>query len=195
MAIARRGRSPARHRARSHHAGGARAFSANPMSSIVAVLGRTGPPDPAAIPRMVAASPHRGTVSQLRASGRAIVAVSNPVDSSRASVSADGDLAAAFAGTLDNVRELTCDLTTAGFPPASAQPADVVVSAFRAFGAEAPNRMRGVFAGVVTDGRQLWMFRDHLGFQPLFYADSPPGVFVATEVKQVIAGAGIPQEP
>ena len=165
------------------------------MSSIVAVLGRTGAPDPAAVPRMVAASPHRGVLSELRSHGHAIVAVSNIADSSQASVSVSDDLTAAVAGTFDNVAALACELTRAGFPPASSRAADVVVSAFRAFGTEAPNRMRGVFAGVVTDGRHLWLFRDHLGFQPLFYADCPRGLVVATEVKQVIAGAEISPEP
>ena len=165
------------------------------MSSLVAVLGKTGPPDPDAVPRMVAASPHRGTLSELRSRGHAVVAVSNAAGGSQASVSADGDLTAAFTGTLDNAAELACELTSAGFPPASSRAADVVVSAFRAFGIDAPNRMRGVFAGAVTDGRHLWLFRDHLGFQPLFYADCPRGLFVATEVKQVIAGAEVTPEP
>jgi len=43
----------------------------------------------------------------------------------------------------------------------------------------------------VTDGRTLWCSRDHLGFQTSFYRDDPEALVVATEAKQVVAGAGI----
>ncbi|HEX6131842.1 MAG TPA: asparagine synthase-related protein, partial [Actinomycetota bacterium] len=59
----------------------------------------------------------------------------------------------------------------------------------------APARMRGTFAGVVTDGRQAWGFRDHLGYRTLFHHDGPRGVTFASEAKQVVAAAGIPREP
>ena len=41
----------------------------------------------------------------------------------------------------------------------------------------------------------MWSFRDHLGFQPLFYAHNGGDFYCASEAKQVIAGAQIPREP
>ncbi len=104
-------------------------------------------------------------------------------------------MAAAFVGDFDNIRDVARELDGARQPFDPASPAQVLLAAFRAWGPETPGRMRGVFSGLVTDGRQLWAFRDHLGFQPLFYRDEPRGVFVATEIKQIVAGAGIPLEP
>jgi asparagine synthase (glutamine-hydrolysing) len=144
---------------------------------------------------MLAASPHRGAAFDLRICQNAIFGTSNAAEFADAAISSSAELMAAFCGKLDNAAELARDLTAAGFPPVSAGPADVVVSAFRAFGPDAPNRLRGVFAAIVTDGRRIWTFRDQIGFQPLFYADRSDGFFAATEVKQVIAGAGMSREP
>ena len=82
-----------------------------------------------------------------------------------------------------------------GVAPASSSSADILVSAFRAFGTDAPNHCRGPFAGVITDGHRLWGFRDHLGFQPLFFTNNAQQFLAATEVKQVIAGAQLQPEP
>src|SRR5438093_6536616 len=48
-------------------------------------------------------------------------------------------------------------------------------------GPDAPNRMRGCFAGIVTDGTAVWCFRDHAGFRPLFYRDDPAAFVAASE--------------
>ena len=165
------------------------------MGSIVAILSRSALPDSEAARRMFAASPHRGNDVSLRACGSALLGISNSPDCIDSWLSAEGEFSAVFTGQLDNALELAKDLATSGFPSLSTSPADIAVSAFRAFGSDAPCRMRGVFAGVVTDGHRMWCFRDHLGFQPLFYRDEARGFFVGTEVKQVIAGAGIQREP
>ena len=165
------------------------------MGSIAFVLSRSGPADCKAVRRMLAASPHRGTEFDVRVCGNAILGTSNTSDSVDATISADGELSAVCSGRLDNAPELARELTARGFPPASANSADIAVAAFRAFGVEAPSRFRGVFAAVLTDGHRAWTFRDQLGFQPLFAADGPRRFVAATEVKQVIAGAEIRREP
>jgi asparagine synthase (glutamine-hydrolysing) len=144
---------------------------------------------------MLATSPHRGSAVELRVCHNAVLGASNTLESVDSVISAEGDLSAVFSGKLDNAAELVQKLSADGFRPASTSPADIVVSAFRAFGPDAPNCLRGVFAGVITDGHQVWAFRDHLGLQPLFYADRPRGFYAATEVKQVITGAELPHEP
>jgi asparagine synthase (glutamine-hydrolysing) len=83
----------------------------------------------------------------------------------------------------------------AGQASAPVTPAEVVMAAYRAFGEEAPARLRGFFSAVVTDGSRLVCFRDHLGFGTLFYRQDSQGSYVATEAKQVVAGAGISREP
>jgi len=102
---------------------------------------------------------------------------------------------AALSGRLDNAAELYRTLTAAGSPPESPADADVVVAAFRMFGVDAANRMRGAFAGIVTDGRNLWCFRDHIGFRPLFYRDEPRTFYAASEARQIVVGAKLGEEP
>jgi asparagine synthase (glutamine-hydrolysing) len=162
---------------------------------VIAILGKAGPPDRALAGAMLAAAPHRGSVFTFRMLGNAVLGVANRPGAVDATLSVDGRLIAALSGRLDNAAELRRDLTSAGTPPAGPTDADIVVSAFQLHGAEAPNRMRGCFAGVVTDGRTLWCFRDHVGFRPLFYRDDSRAFVAASESRQVAIGAGLPEEP
>src|SRR5439155_18789293 len=111
------------------------------------------------------------------------------------SISVAGPMIAAVTGRLDNARELERTLTDAGIRPASPADADVVVAAFKAFGWDAPRRMRGTFSGAVSDGITLWCFRDHIGFRPLFYHNGPGAFVAAIEPRQVVAGAGLSEQP
>jgi len=144
---------------------------------------------------MLAAAPHRGTEYRVQICGNCILGVSNKNDFLDSTLSQEGDVVAAFSGKLDNAAHLHKILAQKGQPPASANAADVVVSAFRLFGPDAPNKMRGVFAGIVSDGRQMWCFRDHLGFKSLYYRDEEAAFFAATEAKQIVSGAGLRREP
>lgn len=144
---------------------------------------------------MLAASPHRGTDVQLHVCGLAILGVTNHADRVDSTIASAGEFAAVLSGTVRNVPELTKTLIAAGFPPTSTNPAEVILAAFRAFGPQSPNRLRGEFAAVITDGRALWCIRDHLGIRPLFYRDDPKAFFAATEAKQVLAGAEVGREP
>ena len=162
---------------------------------MIAILGRSAPADPTLARRMLAAAPHRGSRVTLRTLGHCILGVANRPDFVDSSVSAPGTLIAALAGGLDNAADLQRTVTAEGFPPASSAAADIVVAAFRAWGPVAPNRMRGTFAGVVTDGSALWCFRDHIGFRPLFYRDDPQAFIAASEPRQVIVGAQLSEQP
>ena len=84
------------------------------------------------------------------------------------------DLAAAFNGSLDNLDELLTLLGRVGTPRLVPLPPVILIAGFRAFGRSLPNHLRGVFAGVLTDGHKMWAFRDHLGFRTLFFRDESP---------------------
>jgi asparagine synthase (glutamine-hydrolysing) len=104
-------------------------------------------------------------------------------------------VAAAFAGTLDNAAEVERDLVRRRLVAPESTLATLIAAGFRAYGEDLPSRLRGVFAGIVTDGSRAYAFRDHLGYGLLFYRQDGSGFFAATEAKQVVAGAGIPREP
>jgi asparagine synthase (glutamine-hydrolysing) len=162
---------------------------------MIAILGKETLPDEALARKMLAAAPHRGQRITLRTLGNCVVGVANREDFVDSAISSEGPIIAALAGRLDNAAELSRTLTAAGTPPASPADADVVVAAFRMFGVDAPNRMRGAFAGIVTDGRNVWCFRDHVGFRPLFYRDEPRAFYAASESRQIVAGANLSEEP
>jgi asparagine synthase (glutamine-hydrolysing) len=144
---------------------------------------------------MLAAALHRGNCVAVRTLGNCVLGVANRPDFVNGALSSDGDLISVLSGRLDNGTELHGILAAAGVPPTSMADADIVVAAFRAFGLDAPNRMRGAFAGIVSDGKTLWGFRDHIGFRPFFYRDEPRAFFAASEPRQIIVGANLSEEP
>jgi asparagine synthase (glutamine-hydrolysing) len=146
--------------------------------------------------RMLLAAPHRGNEIQIDVVGRAAFGVANDPELRDAWLARANGRIAAFAGMLDNLHDLTVDLgRISGTPLANANPADIVLAAFAAWGEGAPSHFRGVFSGAVADEERVWCFRDHLGFKPFFYREDTRGFFAATEAKQVVAGAGISREP
>ena len=162
---------------------------------MIAVLSRSWPIDTSVAKRMLAAAPHRGSVHTTCLYEKCVLGISNKPDFRLGSISNGRSHAAAFFGLLDNSADLARNLSALHHPPVSTEPADIVAAAFEVFGNEAPNSFRGVFSGVVTDGEQIWCFRDHLGLNPLFYCETPQAFFVAIEAKQIIAGADLPREP
>ena len=165
------------------------------MGSLLAILSRSAPPESASLQRMAAAAPHRGAAVRMVRSGLAVLGISEGDGIGAADVATRDDFIGAFVGDFDNIADVASELGRVGEHVDAESPADVLIVAFRRFGPDAPSRMRGVFAGAVSDGRTLWAFRDQVGFQPLFFRDDPKGAYVATEIKQVVAGAAIPYEP
>lgn len=162
---------------------------------MIAILGRGLMPDESLARRALAAVPYAAPDVSLRRLGSCLLGVGTQPDLPDGSVSAEGSLIAALDGRLDNVAELHRDCLSVGTHPASPSDADVVVAAFRQFGPEVVNRFRGAFAGAVSDGRSLWVFRDHVGFRALFYHDDPRAFVLANEARSVVVGSGIPEEP
>ena len=165
------------------------------MGSVVAFLARERP-DADAVERMAAAAPHRGDRPRVHAIGSAAVGVTERAGRSDASLHADPGIAVAFSGSLDNAAELRAAWMAEDRGDGAPTPAAIVAAGIRELGIEdAARLLRGPFAVVASDGRAIHAFRDHLGFQPLVYREDARGLFVATEVKQVVAGSGLQREP
>ena len=143
---------------------------------------------------MLAAAPHRGTERAVATVGSCTVGIANDADHREASLAERNGLVLGFTGTLDNADEL--ERRFPGRDGGGARStADLLLSAFAEVGESLAPLLRGDFACVVGDGRRLWAFRDQIGFETLFERDDPACVLVATEAKQVLAGAGLPREP
>ena len=144
---------------------------------------------------MLRAAPHRGAELRARVCGRTALGVSNDPAFRDAWIAGDDAAAAVFAGTLDNCEELAAELRRDGVQLGSTDPAVVVLAGFRSWGERLPERLRGAFSGAISDGSTLHCFRDQVGFRSMFFRDESRSVFIASEAKQIIAGAGISREP
>ncbi len=165
------------------------------MGSLTVVLSRERPPSFDSIHSMLKAAPHRGTSTEVAACGRVALGISNTQDSPDATLVVRDGMAAAFAGSLDNLADVA--LGVLGLPAVEppATPASLVLDVFRELGEAAPTVLRGAYAAAVTDGSTLWCFRDHVGWGQAFYREEPSDFYLATEAKQVVAGAGIAGQP
>ena len=159
------------------------------MGSIV-VVHSAGPVERAAVERALRAAPHRGDQLDLDVRDGIGLGISNAPGLVDAWAARRNGKTAILTGSLDNLADLDAELGRA-----ERGPAEAVLAAFETWGAEAPGRLRGVFAGAWTDGREVVVFRDQLGLAPLFHREAPEGFVAATETKQVVAGASLAREP
>jgi asparagine synthetase B (glutamine-hydrolysing) len=144
---------------------------------------------------MLQAVPHRGREQRTLTVGRATIGIVTREDGAGAAIDASDGFVAAVTGPIDNRRDIERALHSRGGVPEGCSAARLLIELFRAFGLESPRLLRGAFAAVITDGQQLVCFRDHVGFASLFFRHDARGVYVASEAKQVVAGAGIRKQP
>lgn len=165
------------------------------MGALAAFLGPRDGPRSDVVERMIAAAPHRGSKTQASVHGRCVLASVQEAGLGDAGVTVVGRFAVAFAGTVDNLDELAAELERVDVALPARTPETILAAGFGAWGERLAERMRGSFAVAATDGDRLFCFRDALGLSPLFYRGEASGILVATEAKQVVAGAGISREP
>lgn len=157
------------------------------MSGIAGIVGRNASERRA---RLMASSLSRADDHvDAVALGDAAIGVAGRSAPFAASIASSDGVAAGFAGVLDNAEEL--------MPGGASQtPAQLLVALWRrGEPEELLSRMRGVYSAVVTDGRRLWAWRDHVGFSPLFHHTGSGATVVASEAKTVAIGAEIDRAP
>jgi asparagine synthase (glutamine-hydrolysing) len=165
------------------------------LGSFAVVLHQDGSVAPERVQLSLAAAPHRGEVIEIERLGRCAIGVGGSGEPKDTTLVAWKDSLGAVLGRFDNLDSLIdkfSDQIPEGTPHNAAS---VAIAAFRAKGEEAPELFRGQFAGAVVEGRRVWVFRDHLGFVPVFYRLDETGFYAATEAKQVVAAAKISHEP
>jgi asparagine synthase (glutamine-hydrolysing) len=161
------------------------------MGAISAVRTPEGEPPPTVVAKMIAAAPHRGEPAGSLSWGRCHLGIARRPGDDDASLHRGRRMAAIVSGRLDNNSGLGRML---GLEDPSA--ADVLVEGCDRWGIDQiAVRMRGSYNAVVSDGHSLWAFRDHVGQRPMFYAERGGSYYVATEAKQVAAGAELPAAP
>ncbi|MFC8131462.1 asparagine synthase (glutamine-hydrolyzing) [Streptomyces sp. NPDC057302] len=96
---------------------------------------------------------------------------------------------AAHSGSILNHQELRAELVSRGHRFRSAGDTEILLFAYLEWGAEAVHRLEGTFAGVVWDARkqELFLVRDRLGVEPLFYYPTATGLVFGSEAKAILA--------
>lgn len=168
---------------------------------------RTGEPvDATALARMVAHMHSRGPdgsgtwCSTERSVGLghrrlSIIDLSNAA--SQPMLSAPGDTVIVFNGEIYNFAALRAQLTQEGRRFRSSSDTEVLLQLYERYGEAMLQRLRGMFAFAIWDGkkRSLFLARDPFGIKPLYYSDDGKSFRFASQVKTLLAGGGVNTSP
>jgi len=107
-----------------------------------------------------------------------------------------GDVHIVANGEIYNFLELRHELEARGhrFKTRSSD-IESLLHAWEEWGEAFPTRVRGMFAAVIWDGRTRTLFaaRDRAGEKPLYWAETPRGVLLASEVKALLTRPDVPR--
>ena len=156
----------------------------------VAACWSTSPEDATStVRRMLVAAPHRGTVTRVVSTSAGSVGISGD-DGVQGVASSDGWLLA-YAGIVDNPEQFGADPSAGGDATATALLSRVRSTPSTTVAAQ----LRGLHAIAVVGPDGITYWRDHLGYASLFHRRSNGRVWIGSEAKQVVAGAGLVREP
>ncbi|MBF0135688.1 MAG: asparagine synthase (glutamine-hydrolyzing) [Magnetococcus sp. DMHC-1] len=113
--------------------------------------------------------------------------------------SADGRYVVVFNGEIYNYRALRQELELSGCVFKTTSDTEVLLHLYAQRGPAMVEALRGMFALALWDAvaQTLFLVRDPLGIKPLYYADNGKMIRVASQVKALLAGGGVPtsQDP
>jgi asparagine synthase (glutamine-hydrolysing) len=104
-------------------------------------------------------------------------------------ISEDGELALVYNGEIYNFPDIKSMLVRKGYGFRSGTDTEVLLHAYREWGAGALDLLKGMFAFAVWDGRngKLFLARDRLGKKPLYYTAKGGTFAFASEIKALLA--------
>lgn len=100
----------------------------------------------------------------------------------------DGTVVVVYNGEIYNFREIKTELETRGHVFKTHCDTEVIVHAYEQWGADCPNKFRGMFAFAVYDRKtgDVFLCRDRVGVKPLYYAVEDGRLFFASEIKAIL---------
>ena len=105
-------------------------------------------------------------------------------------------VALAYTGEVFNFAELRSDLAARGHSFQTDSDTEVVLRAYLEWGTACADRLTGMFAFAVWDGRseELILIRDRFGIYPLYYAEVDGGLAFGSEIKALLRHPGVEPE-
>jgi asparagine synthase (glutamine-hydrolysing) len=105
---------------------------------------------------------------------------------------ADGSAFLLFNGEIFNFQDLRRELLSRGRVFRSTGDSEVVLAAYEAWGDACFERLEGMWAIVLADlrRRRIVASRDRFGIKPLYWASDAERFYLASEVRQILAGRG-----
>src|SRR5579862_7171070 len=111
----------------------------------------------------------------------------------------DGSVGVVFNGEIYNFPELRRQLEIAGHRFRTHSDTEVIVHGYEQWGEGCLERLRGMFAFALWDGRagetnaRVLVARDRFGIKPLYYAEAAGTLLFASEVRALMASGAIPR--
>jgi asparagine synthase (glutamine-hydrolysing) len=108
----------------------------------------------------------------------------------------DGTIWITYNGEVYNFRELRAELEARGHRFRTTSDTEVIIRAYETFGVECLQRLRGMFAFGLWDGRrrQLLLARDRVGIKPLVYSWDGRRLAFGSEIKALLEDPSVPRD-
>lgn len=169
------------------------------MCGIAAI---TGIEDTSAILAMTRALAHRGPdgegyyFDRELALGHRRLSVIDREGGRQPMTTEDSRFSVTFNGEIYNFRELRRELEARGWRFRTRSDTEVLLAAWAAWGRNALEKLRGMFAFAIWDReeRSLFAARDRLGLKPLYWTEATGGLLLASEMKGLLAHSGVDRE-
>jgi asparagine synthase (glutamine-hydrolysing) len=153
----------------------------------------------ATLERMLHAIEHRGpdghgTCEYQAASGHRVLlghrrlAIIDPVGGHQPMIDEGAQLALTFNGEIYNFRELREELKLFGYRFERDSDTEVLLRAYQHWGEKVVEKLRGMYAFCIWDGRgqKAFLARDRFGEKPLFLLEDGEGFYFASEIKALL---------
>ncbi len=153
---------------------------------------------------MVATLTHRGPddsgffESPQVSLGMRRLAIIDVVSGQQPVLSGDRSIVVVFNGEIYNHVALRRELEADGHVFASHHSdSEVIPHLFQKYGPRFVDKLNGMFAIAVWDARraELYLYRDHTGIKPLYFAEVVGGIAFGSEIKAVLRHPGVSRQP
>ena len=153
-------------------------------------------PDPDRLRRMSVALGHRGPDDEgIQVEGRVglvhrRLTIIDLVGGRQPMADASGQVRIVFNGEIYNFRELGEELALLGHAVSGRSDTEVLLAAYLEWGKACPERLNGMFAFVIHDGRtgEVFAARDRFGEKPLYLCETGLELCFASELKALVEG-------